>query len=155
MKERATPAHPVPVDRANRSTIIFVTVCVKDRRPLLANQQAVSLLMAAWLEADHWAVGDFIVLPDHVHLFCSPARYDALSLQRWVGYWKALVTKAWPSNAEKPLWQRDFWDTQLRSGDHFQSKWLYVRDNPVRHNLVDRWEDWPFRGQVNRLDWHN
>jgi hypothetical protein len=46
-----------------------------------------------------------------------------------------------------------FWDTQLRSGDSYGSKWLYVRENPVRHGYVSRAEEWPFSGTLNEFIW--
>jgi hypothetical protein len=30
-------------------------------------------------------------------------------------------------------------------------KWLYVRNNPVRHGLVEHPDDWPFQGVMNIL----
>ena len=29
----------------------------------------------------------------------------------------------------------------------------YVRQNPVRHGLVNDPEDWPFQGELHLLDW--
>ena len=53
-----------------------------------------------------------------------------------------------------PLFQRDCWDRQLRTGESYVQKWEYVRNNPVRKGLVVRADDWPFQGQVNVLEWH-
>jgi len=51
------------------------------------------------------------------------------------------------------LWQRNFWDTQLRSRDHYDEKWSYVRLNPVRKGLAGAPEDWPYQGEVFSLAW--
>jgi REP element-mobilizing transposase RayT len=56
-------------------------------------------------------------------------------------------------SANPKLWQRDFWDTQMRSREHYQEKLSYVRMNPVRKELVVRPEDWPYRGQVFPVAW--
>jgi len=53
------------------------------------------------------------------------------------------------------LWQKNFWDTQLRQGNSYAAKWDYVRNNPVRHNLVTRVEDWLYQGELNVLRWHD
>lgn len=56
-----------------RSNILFVTVCTEGRRPLLACPDMVNKILSAWHRADKWAVGRYVIMPDHVHFFCSPA----------------------------------------------------------------------------------
>ena len=51
------------------------------------------------------------------------------------------------------LWQRDFWDTQMRSRAHYDEKWAYVRMNPVRQGLVRSPGEWPFQDEVFPLAW--
>ena len=53
-----------------------------------------------------------------------------------------------------PLFQRDCWDRQLRTGESYAQKWEYVRNNPVRKGLVAHADEWPYQGQVNVLEWH-
>jgi hypothetical protein len=48
---------------------------------------------------------------------------------------------------------RDFWDTQLRRQESYDSKWEYVISNPVRAGLVKEPNDWPFQGELNVLPW--
>ena len=55
---------------------------------------------------------------------------------------------------QRPIWQIDAWDTQLRTGDSYSAKWAYVRNNPVRHKLVSSAEDWPYQGEIHTLLWH-
>jgi putative transposase len=69
--------------------------------------------------------------------------------------WKAHVSRRWPYRENEPIWERSFWDHQLRNGDSYDVKWLYVRNNPVRHGLVEKADDWPFQGKVNDLAWHD
>jgi len=54
---------------------------------------------------------------------------------------------------QHPIWQPDFWDTQLRRSENYSSKGIYVADNAVRAGLVKRAEDWPFQGELNCLHW--
>ncbi len=51
------------------------------------------------------------------------------------------------------FWQRDVWDTQLRSANHYHEKWEYVRLNPVRKELTPDPDAWPFQGEINALWW--
>ena len=91
-------------------------------------------------------------MPDHLHLFCTPTA-DGVPLGRWVQYWKALATRCWPRRDQRPVWQIGYWDTQLQSGDSYETKWDYVRANPVRHGLVATAADWPYKGELTHLPW--
>ncbi len=94
-------------------------------------------------------------MPDDLHFFCSPATDPESALEKWMTLWRNEVTRGWQRRNELPFWQRDFWDRQLRRGDSYSSKLGYVRENPVRHRLVKRLEDWPYQGELNELAWHD
>jgi len=111
-------------------------------------------LRQSWEHANHWLVGRYVIMPDHLHLFCAPGSAAIEPLARWVRFWKASVTKA-ISAAPGTLWQRDFWDTQLRRGDCYSEKWTYVAQNPVRAGLVTSADDWPYQGEMTILRWHD
>jgi len=67
------------------------------------------------------------------------------SLDRWVDAWKAYVSRRWPKEEDKSIWQRSFWDRQMWSDQTCDVKWLYVRNNPVRHGLVKHPDDRRFK----------
>ena len=152
---RKRPAHHPTVEIFHRTSAIFLTCCAKDRRPLLARPEIHALLRTAWLAADAWRVGHYILMPDHLHLLCVPSGPDARPLASWVKYWKTLASRDWPHPAEQPIWQNDFWDTQLRHGEHYTAKWDYLRNNPVRAGLCARPEDWPHQGRIYEIAWHD
>ena len=154
-QQRKTPAHFVPVESGSRSIIIYLTICVSRRRPLLANENAMRLILDAWQAAKFWIVGRFVIMPDHIHLFCAPNTFPPTSLKKWISFWRNEVTRAWPSREQLPVWQREFWDRQLRRGESYAEKWDYVVNNPVRHGYVPRAEDWPYQGELNVLTWHD
>ena len=147
---RRTPAHPEPVGRT--SVIVFVTACTARRRPILANPAAATTLRRAWHAADGWAVGRYVIMPDHLHLFCAPVRVE-VTLTQWMRYWRSLASRRWPYPEQQPIWQADYWDTQLRHGEDYDAKWEYVRENPVRHGYVAQAETWPFAGELAALEW--
>lgn len=89
-------------------------------------------------------------MPDHIHLFAGFAGSD-IPLDNWVRYWKSRFTMA-DSNPNH-AWQPNHWDTRLRTGESYEEKWDYVRDNPVRHELVEHADDWPFQGEIHCLPW--
>ena len=71
-----------------------------------------------------------------------------------MAFWRAEVTRHWPWPAEKPIWQKDFFDRQLRRGESYTAKWHYVRENPVRAGVASKAEDWPWQGEIHPLMWH-
>jgi len=151
--KRKRPPHYAAFDRDEASAIHFVTVCTKDRRPLLASPEAHSAIIAAWKTAGAFKVGRYVILPDHVHLFCSPVDVRPDYMKSWVRYWKSLATRALEVASEGQLWQRDFWDTQLRREESYDAKWEYVRCNPVRHGLVEYVTELPYQGEIHDLKW--
>ena len=54
---RRSLPHLPPLEFANQTTVIFLTMCVQQRRPLLARAEIVALLLDCWREADHWLGG--------------------------------------------------------------------------------------------------
>ena len=66
------PAHSAQVRRGNDPVILHVTTCLRDRRVILSSIQVHTALREVWDEADHWVVGFYVVMPDHMHLFCAP-----------------------------------------------------------------------------------
>jgi putative transposase len=149
---RHSPAHHAPHLWTDHPTILFVTQCIKGRRPLLANQFAHDLLVEVWQLANAWQVGQYVIMPDHLHFFCAP--FDLhYELRQWMIFWRNEFTKKWPHKEDKPIWQRDYWDTQLRRGESYSAKWDYVRLNPVRKGLSADTESWPFMGEIIHLPW--
>jgi putative transposase len=115
LKNRRHPPHHSLIDLDNRSNILLLTVCTNDRRPILCTPQVMGLLSEAWNPRESWAAGRYVILPDHVHVFCSPVMSGTLSLERWVARWKSFVSRNWRVCGERPLWQRSFWDRQIRT----------------------------------------
>ena len=137
--------------------IYFVTICAKDRRPIMANFGTVDILrreFAAARERHGRRIGRFVVMPDHVHFFCiSDERRDASSLSRFVGAIKEWTAKQMVAyGARPPIWQKQFFDHLLRSDESYANKWTYVHENPVRAGLVAKAEDWPHAGEIETLE---
>jgi len=147
--ERKHPAHGVLILR-DQPTIVFLTVCTQSRKPWLASPGVHALLYEVWREANAWAVGRYVIMPDHIHLFASPDQLEIL-LDNWVRYWKSQFTQR--HGRPEHRWQSGHWDTRMRTRESYESKWEYVKENPVRHKLVASAEDWPYQGEIWKLAW--
>ena len=200
--------------------LYFVTFCTMHRKALLANSAVYgAFCQYAKVGMEQGAgVGQFVIMPEHVHLFVRMSGETALG--RWVGGLKRAMGKAmspvvtavpavasWeeqdaadtaattedeearstcsnrrlggtaqleredaadtasassgqaaattgiqPFDVSRNLWQPGFFDHLLRHDESYSEKWLYVRENPIRNGLVEKWEDWPYRGEIVVID---
>jgi putative transposase len=135
-----------------RQPIVFLTVVTHGRRACLANASAFDALTAIWrnsAEIDGWFVGDYLLMPDHVHLFARAA-LDAKPIAGWMETWKSLGARRLKTalGHAPPIWQRDYFDRFLRSSESYTEKWDYVSMNPVRARLCSRPQDWPWKGRL-------
>ncbi len=151
LPKRKRPAHPLPVRRHNQPIILFVTVCSKERKRIFDNDEFQSALIDIWHNSNKFAVGYYLIMPDHIHFFCSPGTGEINSVVKWVGYWKRQVSIK--CSELKSKWLRNCWDTQMRSQEMYLKKLEYVRENPVRATLVKRSNLWPYQGSLNDLAW--
>ncbi len=88
-------------------------------------------------------------MPDHAHLLVLG--WEETCRQR-------LLIRFLRQHTNKPLreqgfeWQKQPYDNVLRQKDReknaFQVVANYVLNNPVRAELVDRWEDWPYLDSI-------
>ncbi|MBX7211856.1 MAG: hypothetical protein K1X78_26355 [Verrucomicrobiaceae bacterium] len=131
---RRTPAKGV-LPTYDGATTLWCTVCTEDRAGWCATDEVMSLLHDIWQNvATAWLVGDYLLMPDHVHFFCSPAEGKYFEVERWTLFWKDRFSKRcgdpeWP-------WQRGVFHHRLRSEGEYSEKMTYMRNNPVRKALV-------------------
>jgi REP element-mobilizing transposase RayT len=125
-----------------KSIIYFVTLCVRNRREVLANPRVFAATKVAIRGLRKWQVLAGVIMPDHVHWIVSPREDRELSVGDFTTGFKRSLRKTLGSQHWE--WQRGCFDRLLRSDENLTSKWIYVQDNPVRQGLVRRWEDWPY-----------
>jgi len=124
------------------------------RKPYLACDEVHAAFVAYSERAQrdfNIAVGRYVIMPDHVHLFVRGSQ--GFTLGSWVGQLKQPLAKAAGlSRAKTQLWEEGFFDHVLRSNESYSQKWNYVRENPVRAGLVKSAEDWPYQGEIVYID---
>jgi len=133
--------------------LFFITAATYRRRRLL-DQPRVHEAFRSFCEkgpARGVFVGRYVLMPDHLHCFVGVAP-GGLSLSKWVQILKVTLAKSLREQEHQgPFWQKGFFDHVLRSGESYNRKWEYVRENPVRAGLVKQSADWPFQGEIHRL----
>ena len=135
---------------SGRPSFVLLTVNTEQREAWLADAIVHQLLHQTWQEATAWLVGDYLIMPDHLHLFCAP-RDLAFTIEQWITYWKREFRRK--HRCAEWRFQPRGWHHRLREDEDYSDKWLYVQENPLRKNLVTRIEDWPYKGRVHDIRW--
>ncbi len=131
--------------------IFFVTVNTKDRVSWIGQPPVRAELARLWAEeATAWHVGYYLLMPDHLHLFCAPHDLH-FDIERWTKFWKAQLSRMIPQIALG--WQRGAFHHRIRDRLEYEAKLQYVRENPLRWGLVKQVDEWPLQGRVYDLVW--
>ena len=148
---RQTPAKGV-FPTFDGETLLFCTVCANERGvDWCAKEEVMHALRTVWSRPRmRWLVGDFLLMPDHLHFFCAPAADAWTEVERWTSFWKNEWQKEVPG---KFKWQRGLFHHRLRSERELQDKVAYMLQNPVRACLVRDASEWPWQGRVHDLRW--
>jgi putative transposase len=133
--------------------LFFVTICTLHRRKIAsleAAHDALLLYAARGVQEFNVALGRYVIMPDHVHLFVRGDQNFVLG--NWIKGLKRTILKRFAIPSHTPFWQPGFFDHLLRSNESYAQKWEYVRQNPVRAGLVQFAEDWPYQGEIVCID---
>jgi putative transposase len=139
------------LDSQSNPTLVFTTVCTKARKRWLAKPQVHAALRAAWRRHADWIVSSYVIMLDHVHFFAEPGE-EPLPFDNWVTVWKSGVARVLKQPGWR--WQAGSFHHRIRSYEDYIAKRSYMDENPVRAGLVERIDDWPYRGELfQRFHW--
>jgi REP element-mobilizing transposase RayT len=130
--------------------LYFVTFNTYRRKKLLA-RPSIHLRFVEFAKSGEQrgiAVGRYVIMPDHVHLFAQGS--CDFSLTQWIRLFKRNLSKA--ISVPPPHWQKGFFDHLIRHSESYAEKWEYVYQNPVRAGLVEDAEEWPWQGEIVRIE---
>jgi len=125
-----------------KSVIYFITICVADRKLVLANNAAFSAFKRAVARLRHWKVLAAVVMPDHLHVIAAPTRDRDAKVGNFSGALKRWIREELGASWK---WQPGCFDRLMRSDESLHEKWLYLQENPVRAGLVSNSGDWPYQ----------
>jgi REP element-mobilizing transposase RayT len=130
--------------------LYFMTFNTHQRRKLLANAQVHSRLIefAKLGEQRGIAVGRYVIMPDHIHLFVRGGIDFVLT--QWTRMLKRRLSMA--ISTPLPHWQKGFFDHLIRHSESYAQKWEYVRQNPVRAGLANDPCAWLWQGEIATLE---
>ena len=94
-----------------------------------------------------------VILPDHLHAIWKMPDGDNDYPLRWslikAGFSRVLektehISKARMRKRERGIWQRRYWEHQLRSDTDMARHVNYIHINPVKHGYVNAPVEWPY-----------
>jgi len=138
--QRKTLPHQVPA-WVGQGARHFVTINARDRAaaPFAAPAVAGVLLenLRAYETLGKWHIWIAVIMPDHLHFIATFNLDDAI--HKTVAAWKRYQTRTLTLQ-----FQRDYFEHRLRNEDEFVEKMNYIRENPVRKQLVKSSADYPY-----------
>lgn len=106
-------------------------------------------------EIHPFTIEAFVLLPDHLHCIWTLPKHDAGYGVRWNMIKREVslntrdiitmpLTPSRQKRGELGLWQRRFWEHQIRDDRDFEKHVNYIHWNPVKHGYVKQASDWPY-----------
>ncbi len=95
----------------------------------------------------------WVVLPDHMHAVWTLPSDDKDFSTRWMlikaGFSRAIeksenIHRSRMRKGERGIWQRRFWEHQIKDEDDLANHVDYVHMNPVKHGHAVCASDWPY-----------
>lgn len=140
--------------------IVFLTIVTYNRQPIFNNSHNIDLLRKAIATVKSempFEILGAVILPDHLHFLCQLPPNDADYSKR-VGRLKVLFTKSFKQennviqevprsrikHRESNIWQRRFWEHNIRNEQDFEQHLNYIHYNPVKHHLVSCPHFWQY-----------
>ena len=151
---KGRPPRLAQVYSSNGNPIYFVTFNTFKREQILANPDVHDAFLAFARRGivRGAVIGGYVIMPDHVHVFVRLE--PSVRLGGYFGSMKLMLSKRLKSIGDLgPHWQEGFFDHVMRNGESCSEKWNYVRMNPVRAGLVSDWQEWPYRGELEHVEW--
>lgn len=147
--------------RANvKAGTYFFTVVTYRRQTFLCNNNVRAALREGIQQTRTqypFTIDAWVLLPDHLHCIWTLPKDDANFGLRWaiikrhvtkvcgLHYLrKDLMTASKRRRNESTIWQRRFWEHQIRNDEDYRSHMDYIHYNPVKHGLASCANDWSY-----------
>ena len=93
------------------------------------------------VKLDHYELGPFAIMPNHVHALFLPTISPSLFLKAIKGSTAREANKILNRTGE-PFWQRESYDHWVRSAEEWGRIARYIERNPIKADLVRNIEDY-------------
>jgi len=129
-----------------RGGCYFFTIVTNHRRPFFQDTELINVLrqsIKSVMLKYPFSVDAIVILPDHIHtLWTLPQGDNDFSLR--MRLIKTYVTKHSVGKTKNSLWQKRFWEHQIKDEKDYQNHVDYIHYNPVKHGYVNAPKDWMY-----------
>jgi primosomal protein N' (replication factor Y) len=105
----------------------------------LARPEIVQIVEDAFCHFDgtRYQLGDFVIMPNHVHLLVRPAEDEPL--EKIIQSWKTFTSKAANKllSTQGAFWREEYFDHIVRSEAQLEKISAYIRENPAKAKLKE------------------
>ena len=147
--------------RANRDggTYFFTLVSYR-RQTILCNPPIRTALRNAikTTQSKHpFTIDAWVLLPDHLHCIWTLPENDSDYAKRWRIIKQKVsracsqeyknenwITESKKKHRESTIWQRRYWEHQIRDQEDYNHHIDYIHYNPVKHQLCTSPVHWPY-----------
>jgi REP-associated tyrosine transposase len=159
--------------RFTPNTLYFFTVVTYQRKPLLTVEPIRSNMRNAFEHVrKRWKfdIEAIVLLPDHLHTIWKLPDGDSDYSTRWrlikdkctrslknQGYRIEHFSDSRIKKKEHGIWQRRFWEHQIRNEKDFENHMDYIHYNPIKHGYVESLLDWKWSSfhRYVKMGWYD
>ena len=140
--------------------IYFFTLVSYRRQPILCDPPVRAALHNAIVSTRTkrpFSIDAWVLLPDHLHCIWTLPPDDADFSTRWSiikrqvsvkcreAYRRSeLITASKLKHRESTLWQRRYWEHQIRDDTDYMRHVDYIHYNPIKHKVCKSLAGWPY-----------
>lgn len=149
------------IHTAGASYFFTVNLAERHKTTLVDHAPLLQSVIAAVREQHPFTIDAFVILPDHLHMMWTMPVNDGDFSTRWAlikaGFSRQLpkgerISSSRAQKGERGIWQRRFWEHQIRDDRDFESHVNYIHINPVKHGYVECVKDWPHSSFHNYVE---
>ena len=131
----------------------YLTVVTYNRNPILIDN--IEALRDSFRESKKYYMYDInaiVILPDHFHMIITPN--NSKEYPKIIRAIKYNFSKRININEEQsisrykkgmtPIWQKRYYEHTIRDEKDYIRCLKYMKNNPIKHNLVDNIKDWKY-----------
>jgi putative transposase len=142
--------HRLSLNFYKGNVITTFTICILDRKPVFKYQYIVNEFanfLKESAEKYNCEILAYCFMPDHLHVTIKGSDENS-DLYSAIVRFKQKSGYFLSRNIKYVRWQKDFYDHILRKDDDLERHIFYILGNPVRKNLVDAWDKYPFSWSI-------
>ena len=143
---------PTREHATNNGQTYMITSSTWGRRPLFAREAWAKLLIDTLYHyrGSAYLLHEFVIMPDHIHVPFTPKTSLEKAVQFIKGGFSYRAQKELASSME--IWQKGFSDHRIRDASDYRLHQIYIRQNPVRKNLCEKAEEYPYSSAHRGFD---